>query len=739
MGGICRILVARATAGLVGLGAALAAGPALAQAGEYELPWDIFAPGWEISGSNTIKFEYYDVDGDQAASPFPFQNEQINDDFDIQFSRQISQFQTIDGFFNGVINDSQYRANKDGLIAERANVTWRNGEGDTPFQLEFGDFFGFFSQRTFGSSLKGAQLELQPQFGVGDWTSSLVVFGGTRLDNFREGDAEDDMFAGASWLFGGELGGVAFNYVFNRQDDDGVVGTNAQTMSVSFNRRFSDGADGQFTINAESGWHMAEVLRNGGVADVQDGGHFLKIDGANGPLNYSAKFENYGADYAPRGGSVAADRRTLEGNAGWRFENGMQGRVRGQWFRDAVEQPNSTDTLVFGVGLSGPADPFGLEAWNFNLDAFAQTVRDEAGQNNAQTANLNLSLNGALTEVWSMRVSALATGLRDEVQNAKGDTEQLTLGFTRPFALDETLGDFLNDAAGSFDIGGTLRHDDSAGQGQWDAGPNVSVNLAKEAHSFNLSYNSLFQNPDGIAGDNINHSLVASYRFSEGPHAIGVDAEFQSRDPRARQDTQGYKLGVFYTFSFFKPESAPAAPPAPTPAADNRPIFDITAFKPGISADDAYDLADDLGLIGGVPFPAGIVFERPVFNDIAERQRFAMVLSRNRETLERSVIIVDLDPFGGIANAEQLYLDIQAKLARRYGRPREIREGDFSANLANDLADGRFVRNSEWRIDGAILRFGIPRRTDRVVRLEIQYAGRLPPTADPNWSVETLR
>jgi hypothetical protein len=66
-------------------------------------------------------------------------------------------------------------------------------------------------------------------------------------------------------------------------------------------------------------------------------------------------------------------------------------------------------------------------------------------------------------------------------------------------------------------------------------------------------------------------------------------------------------------------------------------------------------------------------------------------------------------------------------------------EGDFTANLRVDLERGRFVRLYEWATPSGVLRFGIPRRLDRKVRLEIQHAQSFPEARAALWSIEPLQ
>lgn len=118
---------------------------------------DSFASDWNISGSSSSRLDRFDAFGNKDASAFPELGFQAFSDFNVNFSRQISQFSSLNGFIFGTFNASDTRARKDGFFPERANITYVDGEALIPLRLEFGDFFGFFTQRTIISTLKGVR------------------------------------------------------------------------------------------------------------------------------------------------------------------------------------------------------------------------------------------------------------------------------------------------------------------------------------------------------------------------------------------------------------------------------------------------------------------------------------------------------------------------------------------------------------------------------------------------------
>ena len=82
------------------------------------------ASEWEISGSNTARYEYYDTDGEASASPYQFDGEQYFDEFNVNISRRFSPYETLRGQVYGVMNHSDYRFGEDGFTAERVNLLY---------------------------------------------------------------------------------------------------------------------------------------------------------------------------------------------------------------------------------------------------------------------------------------------------------------------------------------------------------------------------------------------------------------------------------------------------------------------------------------------------------------------------------------------------------------------------------------------------------------------------------------
>ncbi|MBN8531273.1 MAG: hypothetical protein J0L97_05370, partial [Alphaproteobacteria bacterium] len=156
--------------------------------------------GWEIYGNNTARYEAYDIGGDPSASPYPHRGSHMYDEFDVNFARQFSPYRRLRGQIFGLVNGSDYRQIDDGLVPERLNIQFENGESSIPYRVEAGDFFANLSYRTMQRSLKGAQVELQPDFGNPQRRHSILFFSGAQQPYWRHFDASEDYHNGASWL-----------------------------------------------------------------------------------------------------------------------------------------------------------------------------------------------------------------------------------------------------------------------------------------------------------------------------------------------------------------------------------------------------------------------------------------------------------------------------------------------------------------------------------------------------------
>lgn len=163
--------------------------------------------------------------------------------------------------------------------------------------------------------------------------------------------------------------------------------------------------------------------------------------------------------------------------------------------------------------------------------------------------------------------------------------------------------------------------------------------------------------------------------------------------------------------------------------------IDIASAPIGKGEVEAVAWLESRRIRGGRAFGRYRIYETPVFEQVFDRQR--LVLAFDDDALSQVFVIVD-PAFPD--DAERSFSDVFKVLLGAYGRPVISRQrGRFSPKIAVDLNTGAFRREHEWRVPGGHLRLGIPRRTDRAVRIEVHFARRLRITTRSDWSVEAIR
>jgi hypothetical protein len=267
----------------------------------------------------------------------------------------------------------------------------------------------------------------------------------------------------------------------------------------------------------------------------------------------------------------------------------------------------------------------------------------------------------------------------------------------------------------------------------------VALNLAGEAQTISANYSPLLQKRDG-SSDLVTHDLATRYNYRDGVHTYGAEVEYQNRSPDDAASTNSFKFAVFWRVDFDRPSArrrieAPGAAVRPPPGVGP---FRLTNIAPGLPVASAQREFTRLGITGGVFLPGAKVFEARVLDEIVQRQRLVIGFEAGR--VANSAIIIEFDDVGDVDSTEQTYQRVRDILVRRYGTPsRTFSEGSFSSTLVDDVNSDRFVRSVEWDTPSGVLRFGIPRRVDRQVRMEIQLARSFGPPRQTLWSIEQVR
>lgn len=710
--------------------------PAIGQeAGPLRLDTDIL-PDWDISGSNTVRFERYMVDGDETTSPYGFEGPQAYDDLSLSFAKRSSPFERWQGQFSGVFNRSDYRATERNFIAERASLTWEKGDVALPYRLEVGDYFAFFSLRSIQRSLKGVQIEVQPTGNFGDELHSGVFFTGIAEPNYRDIDIGRDRYSGGSWLVEHPtLGRLNFNAVHNYRESDVAAGSpkRNQTVFSLAGERSIPIAGRKIGLETEIAWFRGDYGSGSTVSQNRSAIAYvaqIRDDGSGTPLSYSLKTELTGRDFQPNGGAVTPNQRSWELRGGWQFPNRIRLNGRLQKFTDNLQEATSSSTETAGLDIMGPV-PF-ADGASFNMSGFVQDRKSRDKATHTTTRSATMDVGFPLPAGWTAGGNVNLVYTDDRNTGAATATRQLALRANRRITV---LG-----LDGSLSPGLTLRNASGAAA-RFELVPSIAFNLAGGPHSISADYRFSGQWSEGSSDiDTQNASLAYGYRT--GPHNLGVEFSLENRTPDNSASTDSYKVALFWRIDFAKPARATALPPAAAPLpATQTPTsiatFRLTGLPPGLPLGLARQRLDSAGISGGVGLAGAVVYEVRLLPDLDRRQRLALVHDHGR--LTRVAWIIDLDTARDAGEVSRTYNRLRELLIRRYGSPaRTFEQGRITASYAADIGAGRLILNTEWDTIAGTIRLGLPRRLDGRVRIEVQLAPAFAPARDTAWSIRSV-
>lgn len=701
-----------------------------------------FLPDWNISGFNTYRADTYDASGALTGSPYPNLGFQQYDDFTLNMDRELSAYENMRVQISGTIDDSEYRSQKEGLIFERGYFTWEKADVAAPFRMEFGDFFGNQTSRTLQRSLKGAQVEIQPELFNGK--HSIQLFSGITNVNYRELSDNKDIFSGASWLIPETaLGAFALTTVNNITQADG---TNPELSQTVYSLAWGKEAEYfQQNLEFEAEYALFKGDTGAGVTEQNkgDSGFFTQLKGRsiNLPLTYRLRHERYGDDFQPNGSSITSNQRSTEGHTSWRFANGLSMRGRLQTFRTNWKSNNPTDRDVAGVTFSGTVMP--SIQLNGSMGTFVSNTENQDGTVETLSHSSNASLSMPIAAHWIARLGGVYTESDNRVSGLSTISRQVSLGVDHDFDI--------NGFRGSISPALNLRDRTSDNSiTQIDISPAVSLFVRKDAHTLALSHNIQTLNArttNGIDTDTYQSSL--NYSYTHDAHRFEVIANYYDRNPSPGDDTEAYRVGVAWTFNFDRPARPILQQALETPSYD---AIDTETVDPGAitTQPDMLDLAPGIdmnavrtrlasaGIVDPVERSGFEIYETQLLTDIEHRQRLGLFYSAN--VLDQSALVIEFDELGDIDSSAQIYDEVRKVLLDRYGPPvNRVEEGAFTSNLNDDLRTGRFKRILEWQTTSGTLRFGIPYRTDGQIRMEVIHARSFPAGEDNFWSIEQFR
>jgi hypothetical protein len=580
-------------------------------------------------------------------------------------------------------------------------------------------------------------VELQPQTGGPDRRHSLQLLSGAAGQNYREFQWRDSTFNGGSYLYEQRgLGRFALNWVNNARQADTNIGTSERRQNV-----WSGAAEVPFSALNQGLRLETEVARFSGDHDGaqgrQDAGFFSELSsrgaGELAPLDWRARYERYGKDYRPAGAVVSPDRISREGFAGWRFAAGPALRARLQAFRDGWDSGNLTRTDTQGLTLTGPLLAALAAGWTGNLDGYHQTVRSELAPVDTRVYSLRADASRTFSASYTLRVGYGYFDFDDRVNEPASS-------LTRELLATLSQGVQLAGWRGAASYGATLRRIDGGASGSsGHLMPLASLSVSQGRHSVlaNLSYAYINQTGD-TAIDTRTSVLALAYRYAMPQDRIGAELTTNYRNPTPGARTEAYRVALTWTHVFEKAQFAqpgrPPLGPAPIGAA-----LDLRELAPGRPLAALQGRLAAVGMRPSTsPAPGLLVYDYRVLEEITQRQR--VVVRAAAGEIDATALLIDFESVGNADNVAQTFERVRQALIRRYGAPSSVfNRGEFRPGFVEDLQTEQFIRLSEWRVPEGVLRFGIPRRLDRLVRMEVQLARAFPAPTETRWSVEEVR
>jgi len=689
--------------------AALSAGAAAALGGAGAAAAQEEDAGWRYNGEFAAHFDHDDDDGDETQSPFRFLDEQYYAELNVTADRQPSPYSRTRISFVGLINESDYRSQTDGVVVERFSISHESGEGSVPYRATLGDYYAAISYRTLQQSLKGASFELQP-VSSGALRHSVVGFTGFRNRDYHDVNLLDEFYAGASWLLDhGRTWRASVNAVYAHQDAGATfrnpdTDNDQVTLSAAANARFGLGAfDAE--LEGELGFFDGDYADVAGKSDLGLFGE-LTLDHDESRVSARLRYEDYGEHYQPLGALSIGDRRSAEAHLSWRSAKGLFVRARAQTYEDARSTDRRRDRDILGVNLSGSLFRLAGEPVSGSIDAFHQDIDSPVDALNRESQTLNAYLSRRLGERANIRVTAFLENVED--QSARADD---TVTASAGVSIGAPVG--LSGFEGDLSVGIKARHisaDVSADT--FEAQPTIALDVARGPHRLRLDYDFLLQDRDPALDPLFNINDVEQqkagflYAYSVGDHEFGLSGEIVDRRIEDAEDATAYRIGVFWRLSL-QGQTRRRAGVAPRPVYEAPPSLELDAPAAAQANRGEASYLDAGGLLGGVApgdtmaDAAAALAEATGGEPIARDQGLAADGVFVDGVFGRQTLLVQ-DRFGGVdrvllavnlagagaAEIEEAYAELAAALSARLGEPSRVQDEGARITLDPFLESG---------------------------------------------------
>lgn len=689
-------------------------------------------PNTSISGEVLTSYEHYKNFGDDSASPYSSTGGKTYTSQSLNFTHEVSEYESIQGNFSGLWNNSSYRSPfENEYIVEQFSASWEKGDSAIPFIAEVGDYYASFSSRSLQRPLKGARVEIQPV--TGDWQHSFVGLSGYNANNYRTFELDNDHYFGASWLTEHErFGAFIVNAVHNEKNIEDAFGNSAESYhqsvaSLATEQSFSI-LDQELRLELETGFLGGNPSNT--TTDHTDQSYSAALDGKySRSIQYGLSFEQNGEYFSPAGGSVSANKRDTQANISFPLPHEIQASVRGQWLESSFESVNPTHTNIYDVRLVGSVFDQDGQGVNVSLDAKTQGSDNKDNTVDTRGHNVGLTLSKRLDSKWNIR----GTGQwRYNHNNITANTE-MSRGVT--LNLDRQID--INGWSGVISPGVTLNGFN--GQGDYTQfAPYFSTSLSKGPHSLSANYRFDYTNQDPSNNvTQINQQTAsARYSYDQGDFVLSAYSDSYDRTPNRADNTHAYRFGIQLSYPFNRPARKSRDEASYDVVSNNILLTDFDRLW-RLNSQSRADVEDMLRTQGytNVLKRGEKTIAKGIFVNKIQLSQSMVYDFKGGHGLEATALTftpIETSP----SSIERDYQDILEELIKKLGQPTKAYErGDFTSNLAADLAENRLKRIVEWRGSDGNYRFGLPYRLDGKVIFELQKRRQLPNHQNNMWSV----
>ncbi len=293
-----------------------------------------------------------------------------------------------------------------------------------------------------------------------------------------------------------------------------------------------------------------------------------------------------------------------------------------------------------------------------------------------------------------------------------------------------------------------IRQTDNIDSGTDDLSPTFAANLKRDNHSVGYNMGYRVQNRRVTSSTDIKtFSQKFNYRYTTESNTFGVEIDSADRNPDPGRVSKSLRLAVFWTHQIgarfglkklFRKKRGrqPVAYTLPSPTAGG--IADLSELSPGVGIETIKEVLARSDISGAYDQTGLVTYEVTLLDEIVQRQRLVLVYEDG--LLQKAALIIEFDDIDDTDEIMRTFERVRKELMDRYGNPTKFfDEGDVSAELVADINSSRFIRIVEWSRPGGIIRYGMPRRLDGRIRMEVQFADSFPPKRDPLWSIERVK